>query len=485
MRQTNFQYQKRSLNFMFIKKPLILCVLLFFINEETYSDTPNQGAFENNNTTSESANSEKKVDVADSFEKDLQKPEVGSDSSWPSSMRLDPIFIEFPDLFTSPGMETDAIGPYMDKRAEILDATFNLGTQYRQEGKLDLSKKTFIRLIKSRPPVRYRKKALLQLALLAEKNEEWVRANQIYSHYDKLYPEDPNQILVHLKMADILRKTGAIEQALHKYHAVIAMTMKAKGYPKKYLPVIQRLGVKAKIEIAETHFLDGDYVSAARHYHRLLTQKHSQSDLVKINKPHVHYKLIHSHSKNDDDTKVEKESKSFLKDYGDHPKAIEVRYLYAKVWMKKSRNSDALKQFMKILENPTTSKETEPETWTRLQFKIGVEIAGLMAKELNFTSAIQIYEGHMPPNIEENRSSQVNYQLGIFNEDLKTHQKALAYYKKIIDRIAILKKDNLNSLSRPSKMFGDMAEWRLKTLNWFEAKESEIQRKEQEAQGSN
>ena len=52
---------------MFIKKPLILCVLLFFINEETYSDTPNQGAFENNNTTSESANSEKKVDVADSF----------------------------------------------------------------------------------------------------------------------------------------------------------------------------------------------------------------------------------------------------------------------------------------------------------------------------------------------------------------------------------------------------------------------------------
>ena len=466
---------------MFIKKPLILYFLLFFINEETYSDTPNQGAFENNNTTSESANSEKKADVADSLLKDLQKSEVGPDSSWPSSMRLDPIFIEFPDLFTSPGMETDAIDPYMKRRAADLDATFDLGIQYRQAGKLDLSKKTFIRLINNRPPISYRKRALLQLALLAEKNEEWVRANQIYSHYDSLYPGDPNQILIHLKMADILRRTGAIEKALAKYHAVIAMTMKAKGYDEKYLPVIQRLGVKAKIEIAETHFLDGDYVNAARLYRRLLTQKHSQSDLVKINKPHVHYKLIHSHFLNDDHVKVEGESESFVKAYGDHPKAIEVRYLHAKVLMKKNRNSEALEQFMKILKNPMALKEAEPETWTRLQVRIGVEIGGLMAKQLDFPSAIQIHEGLLELELEENDYFEVNYQLGILNEELKSYQKALAFYQGIIDRIATLKKD---SLSRHSKMIGDMAEWRLKTLNWFEAKESEIQRKEQETQFS-
>ncbi|RZO67059.1 MAG: hypothetical protein EVA71_11660 [Limisphaerales bacterium] len=105
-----------------------------------------------------------------------------------------------------------------------------------------------------------------------------------------------------------------------------------------------------------------------------------------------------------------------------------------------------------------------------------------MAKELNFTSAIQIYEGLLDLDLEENEFLEVNYQLGIFNEELKSYQKALAFYQVIIDRIAILKKDNL---SRHSKMIGDMAEWRLKTLNWFEAKESEIQRKEQEAQVSN
>lgn len=467
---------------MFIKKPLILCVLLFFINEETSSDTPNQGAFENNNTTSESANSEKKADVADSLQDDLQKSEVGPDSSWPSSMRLDPMFIEFPDLFTSPAMETDPIDQYMDRRAEDLDAAFNLGIQYRQEGKLDLSKQTFIRLIKSRPPVKYRQRALLQLALLAEKNEEWGRAIQIYSQYDSLWSDDPNQILIHLKMADILRRTGAIEKALTKYHAVIAMTMKTKGYEEKYLPVIQRLGVKAKIEIAEMHFLDGDYVNAARLYRRLLIQKHSQSDLVKINKPHVHYKLIHSHFLNDDYAKVEQQSESFVKAYGDHPKAIEVRYLYAKVLMKKNRNSEALEQFMEILKNPTTLKETEPETWTRLQVRIGVEIGGLMAKDLDFPSAIQIHEGLLDLELNENEYFEVNYQLGILNEELKSYQKALAFYRGIIDRIAILKKDNL---SRHLKMIGEMAEWRLKTLNWLETKESEIQRKEEEAQFSN
>ena len=130
---------------MVIRKQFIFCFVLFFINEVTSSDTPAKGGFEDENTASESAYSEKKADVADSLLYKLQQPAVGADPSWPSAMRLDPMFIEFPDLFTSPGMETDAIDPYMKRRAADLDATFDLGIQYRQAGKLDLSKKTFIR----------------------------------------------------------------------------------------------------------------------------------------------------------------------------------------------------------------------------------------------------------------------------------------------------------------------------------------------------
>jgi len=466
---------------MVIRKQFIFCFVLFFINEVTSSDTPAKGGFEDENTASESAYSEKKADVADSLLYKLQQPAVGADPSWPSAMRLDPMFIEFPDLFTSPAMETAPIDQYMDRRAADLDATFDLGIKYRQEGKLELSKKTFIRLINNRPPTNYRKSALLQLALIAEKNKEWIRANQIYSHYDSLYPGDPNQVLIHLKMADILRRTGAIEKALLKYHSVIAMTMKMKGFDEKYLPVVQRLGVKAKIEIAETHFVDGDYTNAARLYRRLLTQQHSKSDLVKINKPHVHYKLIHSHFLNDDYAKVEGESGSFLKTYSDHPKAIEVRYLLAKILMKKSRKSEALAQFMQILENPTTLKETEPETWTRLQVRIGVEIGGLMVKDGDLMGAVQIHERLLDLKLEEKDLFEVLYQLGILYEDLKYNQKALAFYQRIIDRVKALKTDDL---SRHLKMIGDMAAWRLKTLSWLKAKESEIQRKEQEAQVS-
>ena len=461
------------------KKALNLCFILFFSNQVTFPDTSAKVGLENKNTTTESANSEIKADVADSLLHKLQQPEIGADPSWPAALRLDPMFIEFPDLFTSPSMETDPIDQYLDRRAADLDATFDLGIKYRQEGKLELSKKTFIRLINNRPPENYRKSALLQLALIAEKNKEWLRANQIYSHYDSLFPEDPNQVLVHLKMADILRRTGAIEKALLKYHAVIAMTMQTKGYDEKYLPVIQRLGVKAKIEIAETHFMDGDYSNAARLYRRLLTQKHSKSDLVKINRPHVHYKMIHSYFLNDDHVKVEGESGSFLNSYGDHPKAIEVRYLLAKIFMKKSRNSEALAQFMQILENPTQLKETEPETWTRLRVRIGVEIGGLMVKDGDLMSAVQIHESLLELQLEEKDLFEVLYQLGILYEDLKYNQKALAFYQRIIDRVASLKTDNL---SRHLKMIGEMAEWRFQTLNWLDVKESEIQRKEQEAQ---
>ena len=95
--------------------------------------------------------------------------------------------------------------------------------------------------------------------------------------------------------------------------------------------------------------------------------------------------------------------------------------------------------------------------------------------------AVQIHERLLDLKLEEKDLFEVLYQLGILYEDLKYNQKALAFYQRIIDRVKALKTDDL---SRHLKMIGDMAAWRLKTLSWLKAKESEIQRKEQEAQVS-
>ncbi len=460
-----------SLNHMLLEA-FILTGIIFFVLKTSPADHGNPTSLHQKSLTAESNHSVVSHSDPESLLEDLQQPEEGGSAGWPEHMRLDPIFIEFPDLFTSPVMETASVDDYKKQRQAELDAIFDLGIQYRQEGDFEQASNTFINLIKKRPPVAYRKRALLQLALIAEKNEDWVRANQIYSQFDALYPDDPNQALVYLKMGNILRRTGGMEKALQKYHSVISLTMKLRELNEEYLPVVQRLVMKAKIEIAETHFMDGDFDNAARLYRRLLIQQHSSSDLVGINKPLVHYKLIYSHFLNKDYSKVENEGETFLQEYGSDPKSIEVRYLLAKTLMIKNRRQEALRQFQKILENPTALTESEPETWTRLQVRIGVEIGDLMVKEGDLMGAVQIHESLLDLNLEEKDLLEVLYQLGILHEDLKYTQKALAFYQRIIDRISGLKKEDL---SRHLQMIGEMAGWRIQTLTWLEAKESELQ----------
>ena len=99
---------------------------------------------------------------------------------------------------------------------------------------------------------------------------------------------------------------------------------------------------------------------------------------------------------------------------------------------------------MKILKNPMALKEAEPETWTRLQVRIGVEIGGLMVKDGDLMGAVQIHERLLDLKLEEKDLFEVLYQLGILYEDLKYNQKALAFYQGIIDRVATLKKDSLS-----------------------------------------
>lgn len=474
-------FRRSCFHSVLLREMLILVGFLFIIVKVTPSDHAKEESKKEDISKIENSPSNDGHDISGNLMQALQQPEKEVDPNWPDHLRLDPMFIEFPDLFTSPAMETGSIEHYKERRKAELDAIFDLGIQYRQEGNLEQSKKTFISLINKRPPVSYRKRSLLQLALIAEKNEDWIRANQIYSQFDSLYPDDSNLALVYLKMGDILRRTGGMEKALQKYHSVISMTMKMRGYKEEYLPVVQRLVVKAKVEIAETHFMDGDYENAARLYRRLLIQQHSNSDLVGINKPLVHYKLIYSYFLNEDFGKVEGESGRFLEAYGNTPKAIEVRYLFAKTLMMKNRRSEALRQFKEILENPTSLKESEPETWTRLQVRIGVEIGELMVKEGDLMAAVQIHESLLDLELEEKDLLEVLYQLGILHEDLKYTQKALAFYQRIIDRVSNLKSDNL---SRHLQMIGEMAGWRIQTLTWLEAKESEMQRTEHEAQVS-
>ena len=412
------------------------------------------------------------------------QPIIATDPSWPEHMKLDPMFTAFPDLFTAPEIETGSVETYrMNKEVEF-KALFDLGIQNREQGNYKEASSHFVKLLQKRPPVPFRKQALLQLALISEKEENLVRAYQIYSQYNNVFPNDTNQPLVYLRMGDILRRIGAMGQALDKYHSVINITTRIKGLDDEYLPVVQRMVIKAKLEIAETHFMEGDYETAARLYERLLVERHSESDLVDIKRPLVHYKVIYAHFLNQDFASVEESAESFLKSYGTHAKSIEVRYLLAKSYIKKGRRTEALDQFKDILKRQPELESENKEEWVRVQVRIGMEIADLMLEEGDRTNAVQVHEHLLELELQDNELLDVLYKLGILHEELKQNQKALAFYQRILDRVSGLENGSLGELSRFLMTMKEMAGWRIEVLQWLQTKQSELQSAESSAQVS-
>jgi TolA-binding protein len=230
--------------------------------------------------------------------------------------------------------------------------------------------------------------------------------------------------------------------------------------------------------------MEGDYETAARLYERLLVERHSESDLVDIKRPLVHYKVIYAHFLNQDFDRVEESAESFLTSYGTHAKSIEVRYLLAKSYIKKGRRTEALDQFKDIIKRQPELESENKEEWVLVQVQIGMEIADLMLEEGDRTNAVQVHERLLELELQDNELLDVLYKLGMLHEELKQNQKALAFYQRILDRISGLENGSLGDLSRFLTTMKEMAGWRIEVLKWLETKQSELQSAESSAQVS-
>ena len=67
-----------------------------------------------------------------------------------------------------------------------------------------------------------------------------------------------------------------MDQAIEHFHIVISITTRMKGVQDNYQPVVQRMALKAKIEIAKTYYEDLEFEKAGRLYKRLLSQQHGE-----------------------------------------------------------------------------------------------------------------------------------------------------------------------------------------------------------------
>jgi len=122
-------------------------------------------------------------------------------------------------------------------------------------------------LLESRGPDEIKRAALLDLGLVMQEQQEFTKAQQIYSEFVRRYDKDPAAPEVLLRQGYLYRQMGVPVLAFSKFYAVISSCLNLKL---DQLDYYQKLVTRAQAEIAETHFIEGQYAEAIDYFNRLL-----------------------------------------------------------------------------------------------------------------------------------------------------------------------------------------------------------------------
>jgi tetratricopeptide (TPR) repeat protein len=309
--------------------------------------------------------------------------------------------------------------------------------------------------LEANAPEEFKRAALLELALVAQQENQLVRAQQILAQYIKRYPEDPSVPAVLLHQGLLLRQMGAHQMALAKFYAVMTTTLNLK---QDRFEQYQQLVLQAQVEIAEAHNLRGNYSDAADCFSRLLTQ-----DAPALNKAQIQFKLVRCLTQLGRHADVVTQAQDFLSRYHDAVEQPEVRFLLVRSLKQIQRDAEAVRQVFLLLESQQAAAAKEPERWAYWQQRAGNEIANQLYLQGDYVNALEIYRRLADLDQPLTWKLQALYQTGLTYERLQQPQKASETY----DRVLALK-DEVSSNAGPGvQTVLDMARWRKEYLAWL------------------
>ncbi len=349
----------------------------------------------------------------------------------------------------------------IEDRLKAVQEQFELARSQRRDKDYTSASQVLVGIMKLNIPVEYKRKALFELALIAQDEGKLIKAQQIFSQYLNLYGKDPSAPEILLRQGLIYRQMGVNTLAISKFYAVMSSALKLKLENMEYY---QKLVLQAQVEIADTFYMDGNYEDACDYYNRLL--KNGSQDL---DREQIHFKLVRSLSFHTNSADMVARAQSFLGVYTNSTDVPEVRFLLASVLKRIGRNQDAMKQVLQLLHDQQGVARKNPDVWTYWQQRAGNEIAAQLYKEGEFLSALQIYANLATLDKSPEWQLPVWYQIALVYEQLQQPVKAMEYYGNIMDR----KKDLKPGAIAPSlESLLEMSRWRKDYLTWLEKAKS-------------
>jgi tetratricopeptide (TPR) repeat protein len=311
-----------------------------------------------------------------------------------------------------------------------------------------------VNLLDSGSPEVIQQSALLELALVAQDQNNLVRAEQIYAQFVGRWSNDKRVPEIFLHQGQLFRQMGLNNLAFAKFYSVMTTALSVKN---DQLDYYQKLVLDAQEEIAETHYQSGHFAEAADFFSRLLKQNNPE-----LNRAEIQFRLIRSLQASANQTETAAQATDYLSRYTNSPYQPEVRFCLALALKELGRNSESLQQVLALLKEEKVQSKDHPEVWAYWQQRTGNEIANQLYREGDYPKALDIYLSLEQLDHAAAWQLPLRYQIGMTYERLLQPELAMQSYSNIVSRQA-----DLGTNASPGlKAMVDMATWRIGFIKW-------------------
>jgi TolA-binding protein len=330
-----------------------------------------------------------------------------------------------------------------------------------------LAEKLFAQLMRLGAPTSRKRDAMLRMGRQLEENQkQYSKAIVVYEQFIGNFPDDASSPDILLRLGRLYRATGANASALNKFYSVLYSSIQMKSGDE-----YNDASLRAKMEIAHTHFAAGEYQKAGELYSKIKLLKMSPEESSELA-----FRMAYIAYLAGDFSKSLTEAQLFLDTFPASPLAPEAQYLFIQSLKKLNRDTEAMKETLELLQAGQRYGQKKPAVWAYWQRKTGNEIANELYESGDFYGAAQIYQKLAELNDAPDWRGPAIYQFGLCCERLRHFDRAREAYRYIIDKIPASSKSASGTaiVGENVSTVRDMAEWRYEHLNWLEKTEKEV-----------
>jgi tetratricopeptide (TPR) repeat protein len=352
----------------------------------------------------------------------------------------------------SPGTDSGGSGGSIDTNSA--SARLAMATYFASMVQPEKAEPILVSLLAGNMPESIQKSALFELATVVAEENDLPRAQSIYDQYLVRWPSDIKIPEILLRQGELFRRMGLNDLALGKFYSVMTSALSLKGDQLEYY---RNLVLQTQVEIAETHYLAGQFADAADFYSRLMLNTDPA-----LNHSQIQFRLVRSLAVIHRYDQAVGQAKDFVIRYPDADQEPEVRYYLAQGLKALGQTTEALQEVLLCLREQKGKTHNNPQVWAYWQQRVGNEIANQLYHEGDFINSLLIYQGLAQLDSSPDWQVPVDYQMGVTYEKLSQPQKAVETYNAILAR----ETDQGTNTSSALQAVFDMARWRLKFVQW-------------------